>query len=262
MIDLRKIKYSIGVLLAMAGLFIFCISRIFAQNLVINGSFEAPGGVGGAAGVDGNYWYINGTDVPTNVFGYSDPCSGVAYAVIHQTTTTPPDFSWMTFQLVQPINPGDTVVVGMCISLAEYGAFKTNTLSGIFGDISLTLGGEPNQILPMVSFQSTLADTSGWIQVSDTFISTGTGAFDYFSLYFFNDFGSIQIVNPAGSPHGAYYFIDDVSIQKVTQTQTGPFVPQIINLEGRPITEVTSGLQFRIYYENGEYRTKKVLVID
>lgn len=263
MIDLRKMKISILVLLAAGALFIFCTSRIFSQNILINGSFEAAGPIG-PIGVDGNFWYLSGADVPMNALGNENPCDGSAYACIHQTTTTPSVFSWAAFQLTQTINTGDSVVVSMCLSLAEYGMFKTNTLSGIFGDVSLTLGNEPNLTVPMVEFQSILADTSGWVTVTDTFISSGN--FDYFSLYFFNDFGSIALANPSGNSSGAYYFIDNLVVKKKNPAgiadQAGNAANQIINMYGKQVLESESGLQFRISQSaNGSYTTKKVFVV-
>jgi OmpA-OmpF porin, OOP family len=204
-----------------------------SQNLVLNGGFDSyitcPG-----FGQWSNT-YINDWSKPS--YGSSDyynyncpgiipasqlPRSGDAYAGIICYNFGTEYREYITGMFSSPLQAGSTYLVKFYVSLndgyiqgiREVGAYISAAAPGPFSN-SLHIPVIPQ----VVNGSGQLEDTSAWMEISD--IYTATGGENYITIgNFFND--TMTTISQPGSvgSFGAYYFVDDVSVQLV-DTITG-----------------------------------------
>jgi len=247
----HKIKFIIMRISILISSLFFFIS-FFAQNLVPNPSFEintgCPIGPGEITNVTGwsnpdtataDYFHSCNTgvfplpamSVPSNIMGYQQARTGNGYAgiICNEVINFPPlpaivdDYrEYIQIQLTSPLQAGEEYEVKFHWSLSnasthyieELGVYFSNSLTFLQQSTALNL-------TPQVTVSGTpLNDTTNWVAFSQTF--TATGGEQYLIIGNFNDptnttSGATGVTSSitTGGDH-AYYYIDDVSVQKTT----------------------------------------------
>lgn len=212
-----------------------------SQNLLPNGQFEdyfeCPGvntnvitgcindwGTPGVGSPD-YYHFCTPNDwvLPThNVFGNQTPLSGNAFVGIYCFTPQEPEGrEYIQVKLNEPIYAGVRYKVSFNVSLADMSRYAISSLGAHFSHQPLTqstywvIDVEP-QIQNAAG--NIIADTSGWVLVTDTFVSRGGGGEEWLTIGNFNyaaesDTFAFQPPNPdMGNFFHSYYYIDDVSV--------------------------------------------------
>jgi len=159
--------------------------------------------------------------VPNNFAGFQYAKSGNAYAGLiayDGGLLNVLSKEYIQTQLIEPLVAGKEYCVSFYVSLAEkYSDYAVAQMGIHISTIPvsssnyLTLPYTPQIESPDNIF---ITDTLGWTLVSGTYISNGGE--NYITIGNFKDTSDIDtlpVVNPFGSiNHGAYYYIDDVSI--------------------------------------------------
>lgn len=242
-------------------------------NLVYNGSFEefrsCPrrlDAVGILTLVEGwyqptrgsaDYFNICGSrecGVPQNKVGNQLPYDGDGYCGIYCSKN---DYrEYLQTRLRRKLHKGDSIRLSFFVSLSEESTGAVATLGGLFTETaiydtvrSLFLYKEKVQITDEISqiiampfepqivndVEIPLVDTKGWQQVSGTFVAQGGE--QYVTIGNFNLAEHSGYLNPDSLTQllpGAYYYIDDVTIQCLN---CKPPVADDMNVDSTYLTE-------------------------
>ena len=230
---------------------LFCLEILFSnnikaqQNLVPNPSFEDTLLISGQnfylehhiTNWNGGRGYFNANQVgsfgsvPSNDVGYQYPRTGNAYCGIYTYAKyTSPIRQYIQTKLKQKLVYNKKYKVSFYVSLGDtmhafcniIGAYFTADSSDIF------VGGVLNQI-PQIQngLYNDLNDKNNWTLVSDTFVANGNESWITI-CNFYNDSISNPVAldsvcsMPNGWGCGAYYYIDDVSVELVDETGLSP----------------------------------------
>jgi hypothetical protein len=244
-----------------------CFSQV---NLVPNSSFEDTLLISGQnfylehhiTNWNGGRGYFNANQVgsfgsvPSNDAGHQYPRTGNAYCGIYTyLKNTYPIRQYIQTKLNQKLVNNKKYKVSFYVSLGDtlhafcnsIGAYFTADSSDIF------IGGVLNQI-PQIqnSVHNNLSDKTNWTLVCDTFVANGNESWITI-CNFYNDSISNPVAldsvcsMPNGWGCGAYYYIDDVSVELVDETGISPtnlpkreafkVVPNpatsVVNIEGK-----------------------------
>ena len=248
-------------------LLLCCGSIAGAQNLIPNPSFEyysscPVGPRSGAAGlVICNDWvsanwspdYYNACDtggsvcVPANLMGYQPAQDGSAYiGMFAYNLLGTGDYSeYIMAQLTAPLEKDTPYVVTIHVSLADSSMYAVDDLAVLFDTY-----GQPAQspfenlaASPTLAFTSlgVISDTANWTTLTKIYIPDS--AYTYF---IFGDFGNQYEVDtirrPGHTRQAAYYYVDNISVQKVSYTGV-PQVAAAVNdclVYPNPFTETTT----------------------
>lgn len=243
-------KYVVSVIF----LSCFLLTNVKAQNLVPNPDFELRDfdycGISSSSDLENSLtdWYsptsgspdIFFTDIasscwnfqpistypgPVGLKGEQLPRSGSSMVGIFlHTIATFEQRDYLQIQLSSPVVPGGKYIVECYVSLADYTEFASN---GLGFHLSTTAISSSNDgvlaYTPQFAITNTIGATQDWVRVFDTI--TVTEAFDYLTIGNFGDDAStITEANPTASfevgTYGAYYFIDDVRVERVIDDPT------------------------------------------
>jgi Secretion system C-terminal sorting domain len=160
---------------------------------------------------------------PIGLKGPQIPRSGDVMAGIFLYTL--PGFDqreYIQVPLSSSLTVGGRYIIECYVSLADYTEFATDQL-GIYlstQPVSLPSDGVLNYT-PQVLASGVISDTQGWVRVADTLIATDSYA--YLTIgNFSSDAQTPTTVNPTASfepgTYGAYYFVDDVSVERYIDT--------------------------------------------
>lgn len=221
---------------------IFLSTRLCAQeNLVPNGSFEevimCPDYYGNL--VQGyvlnwgtpnqgspDFYHVCGSEdfqIPPSVtYGYEYPRSGEGFIgmypfVLHQLDQG----EYIQTRLTHPINPGVRYKVSFYVSLAELSRYAISSIGAYFSVEQIQNSGfDVFDVEPQIQNPAgnIIADTSGWVLITDTFASRTGGGEEWLTIGNFNyaaesDTLAFQPPNPdMGGSYFSYYYIDDVSV--------------------------------------------------
>jgi len=233
------------------GILIFLPMLCMAQeNLVPNPSFEeytdCPTGwthdwsrvVGWSNGnvSSPDYYHVCGltlpsspiTGVPENAHGSQWPRSGDGYMGLYGVQMGNAEWrEYMQVELTEPLFYRIRYAVSFYVSLSEGSRYAISTLGAhlavdaISSNDLLALDAEP-QILP--DPLQPITDTTGWVLVTDTFVSAEGGE-KYLTIgNFFSDVESDTVFFNPKPPLGnrfAYYYIDDVSVVALDSVPSG-----------------------------------------
>lgn len=249
---------------------------LFAQNRVMNGSFEvdtvlcdgwAQGWIPLAGDVD-VMKACNGR-VPMNEFGFQNAFDGDSYLKVTTSANVPASQyrEYVGTILTTPIDSGDVVTASMWTSHGEADSLYTSGLGMWFGadsfihtDTVPIMGGLP----PFCFFWFIPDNDTGWVEISCMF--TAPQDFDRIVIGNFFDNSNTLFFGPDDT---AVYFVDSVSVTVSPMMSNSPpeVVPKhreelisIYDLTGKEVDETLKGLQFRVYRVGDAYLTRKVFV--
>lgn len=277
---------------------LFIASFGFSQNLVPNPSFEdtdlffcgimTSSDFNSAASEwqtpgDGSpdMYYTNINDTCFNFqpnSTYSGPI-GIKGSQIPRTGNIMVGFGAFTIQgmeqreyievaLSTPLTVGSHYVVEFYVSLADSIEFATDNL-GIYLSEQL-INQASNSVIsatPQIQSNGMITDTQNWVRIADTI--EATAPFQYLTIGNFSSDANTNLqANPAYSSkpgtYGAYYFIDDVSVENIRDLNTVKHalssdrkLIKVIDLMGRE-TKVKPNIPLIYIYDDGS--REKVIV--
>lgn len=142
---------------------------------------------------------------------------------------------YIQVQLASPMEVNETYAVSFYANLPNRHERYTDRL-GAYLSVGAISGSndQPLPYVPQVAASGFITDTLNWILITDTFLVTS--AYDYVTIgNFYGDANTTTGNNPGGTSnpgnYGAYYFIDDVSVIKITPKGIGQLVSGLSMLE-------------------------------
>lgn len=222
------------------------INNLFAQNLVLNPSFEDGNIVPCATTTQHSQIYIDALDgwsSPTNgspdVFStqLADSCYNAqplsTHTACNQGTQLPKTGNqfvgiyicgcnwtsgapreYIQGQLNQVLEIGSKYLVSMYISHADSSRYASNNLGFYFStnQIVSNILNDTLPYTPQIRFNEIVTDKINWIEQNDTLLAIDT--FKYFIIGNFNSDNTTPNIGPDNSLclSSAYYYIDDISI--------------------------------------------------
>lgn len=231
-------------------LFVFIGLSGFSQNLVVNPSFEnvvmgslqcgpsaSPAQFNAAIS---NWTSPNGaspdvyhTSHPTfcasspsttspMAMGQQMPRTGNAHVNMIALVTASPSFydyrEYVQGELSSALDVGDCYQVSFWVSLGDNCSFGTDNIGVKFSNGGLTgpASTSVNRITttPDYVHGTPITDDANWVEISFTYTPTVAGL-DYITLGNFTDFAGTTQTAKAGSQPAAYYYLDDVSVEKI-----------------------------------------------
>ncbi len=164
-----------------------------------------------------------------NHIGSQLPHSGKQFAgiitstvVVGSPVTVPVNHEYLEVQLTEKLIVGEYYLASMYVSLAEGPKLASNNLGMYFGDVKIA-DYNNNSFLsftPQINATEVITDTQHWVQICGVFKATSQA--QYLIIGNFFDETATTIVNKGGTwgtrPNSglAYYFIDDVSVEKIS----------------------------------------------
>ncbi|MEO8088559.1 MAG: T9SS type A sorting domain-containing protein, partial [Bacteroidota bacterium] len=143
-------------------------------------------------------------------------------------------------QLTAPMTPGNIYYAEYYVSFADYHELYTDRLGAYFSDSPVNLPNDgPMLFNPQVMASGFISDSSGWVKISGSFMATA--AYNYITIgNFYDDANTSTQVNPGGHSgpgcYGAYYFVDDVSVQE-SKTAITEYDSPTIHIFPNPFNE-------------------------
>jgi len=206
----------------------------YAQNLVPNYSFEVydtcPFSSGqiysaipwvDATNASSDYYNACsvGLGVPNNSVGSQNALDGNAYAGFAAYYSPLTDFR----EYIQ-VKLSDTLLTDSCykliyyVSIAEQGMYGVNRLSAYFSSTAVSCSSCFLAFPPQVNYYSStvLGDSYSWFKVEGVFKAQGNEEFMTIGNFNTDANTSPTLVHPTMTNPMAYYFIDSVSLVKVT----------------------------------------------
>ena len=134
---------------------------------------------------------------------------------------------YLQVQLSTALTPGYNYIVECYVSLADSQEFATNQLGMYLSEQAIN--SNSNNALnytPQVTANDYITDTQKWVRIADTIVATG--AYTYLTIgNFSSDNQTPTIPNPTSSgqagTYGAYYFIDDVRVERLRELDTDEY---------------------------------------
>src|SRR5687767_706225 len=157
--------------------------------------------------------------VPTNTSGVQAANTGVGYAGIIPFSPAPDYREYVQAQLSSPLAGGNTYQVSFWVSLADTSSLAIDRLGAHLSIGPLSTGTNTTLLVtPQVEspVNVPLNNSTGWTQVSGTFVAVG-GESHIIVGSFRDDASTNTSPGPSVWPGGAYYYIDDVSVELVPQ---------------------------------------------
>lgn len=202
-------------------------------------------------------------EIPNNTcFGYQSARNGAAYAGFFAYSSGGTGYrEYLENELSEPLVPGKKYLVSMYVSLADFStiatddigiAFKTEqTIEFTSGSISLT----PQVAAPEGIF---IEDKINWVNISA--VITADQPYRYLLIGNFKNnvtTDTLRVTDPSGqlsggtfagcatASHVAYYFVDDVLVAEIDETEGAPCSAGTIKLDQTitfdPIEPVSEG---------------------
>lgn len=218
-----------------------------AVNLVPNNSFESYvscptsfGQIYQAAPWDapttGTSDYMNAcapvsfpsVNVPQNQQGFQAALTGVGYAGIIPFSAAPDYREYVQAPLSSPLVASTPYLVRFYVSLADSSMIAIDRLGAYLsvGPVGPVPNYAPLAVTPQVESPANvpLANSSGWTLVSGVVIASG-GENHIVIGSFHDDASTSTVPGPGTWPGGAYYYIDDVSVELVLPTEQACCLP-------------------------------------
>ena len=230
------------------------VTTAYAQNLVPNPDFEQRDsdfcGIAGSTDLANSLadWYsptsgtpdVYFTDIasscwnfqpnstypgPIGIKGSQLPRSGSSMSGIGVYTIAGMNQrEYIQVELSSSLIPTGKYLVEYYVSLADYTEFASNNLGFHLSTTAVSNG--TNGVLsvsPQFSSTNVIGDTQGWVRVVDTIVASD--AFSFLTIgNFDNDASTVVEANATASfepgMYGAYYFIDDVRVERVIEDPT------------------------------------------
>jgi OOP family OmpA-OmpF porin len=157
-------------------------------------------------------------NVPSNTIGFQNALTGSGYAGIIPYSAAPDYREYVQAPLSSALVNGGTYQVSFWVSLGDTSMFALDRLGAYLsvGQVGPLAGNTTLLVTPQVESPANvyLNDTVNWMQVSGTFVAAGGE--DHIVIGSFRDDANTNLVpGPDVWPGGAYYYIDDVSVELV-----------------------------------------------
>ncbi|MFK7785491.1 MAG: T9SS type A sorting domain-containing protein [Crocinitomicaceae bacterium] len=227
----------------------FLATSLIAQNLVPNPDFELRDadfcGIAGPIDLENSLvdWYsatsgtpdVHFTDIastcwnfqpnstypgPIGLKGTQLPRSGSSMAGISLFSISGMNQrEYIQVQLASPLVPTGKYLVEYYVSLADYTEFASNNMGFYLSTSAAMSGGDGVlPVSPQYVSSAVVGDIQGWVRIADTV--TATEASEYLTIGNFSDDAATTLeANPSASfepgMYGAYYFLDDVRVERV-----------------------------------------------
>ena len=233
--------------MAIQYLFLFLPICCFAQNLVLNPSFEqmrfCPKGIGQFRNNVASWSSpTNGTSdifatcgkgeaaVPANVFGFQHAQSGTNYAGLY--LLLPGDLrEYIQGQFALPLEKGTRYTISFYVSLAEHSDYAVNSFAALLtqNQISIPSGTyiKPSEMkavnpgihqLIAMPGNDLISDKSTWTKIEASFLSEGGER--YFTLgNFKNNASTIKKFVKQETDKTAYYYLDTIVVEQEQEPQ-------------------------------------------
>jgi hypothetical protein len=271
---------------------LFITSFLFAQNLVINPSFEnystCPTDSCQISNADG--WYnasmnasyfnscgSNGYGMPYNKYGYQQASSGNGYSEFSLKADYATYIDNVGGQLTSPLIIGQRYFVSFNISLAGKSNNATDIMGIGFSTVQYSVPCESSSSHdPSLKFSSkqVITDSINWTKLNSSFIADS--AYKYFVIGYIGWIDTIHIVRIDTAnwfPYNIHYYLDDicVSTDSLTCLTTDIYENNLnndfINIFPNPVTNeltldyaLTGKCFFELYNVIGAKR--KTITID
>jgi hypothetical protein len=219
------------------GIIIFILSHLFlnGQNLVNNPSFEILSNCGTQATLCVNW--LNPTQagtpdlyntcisnrVPSNGYYFQWPKTGNSFVGIFNIEPPYPVREYLHTQFTSSLIANTFYYFRFYAVLSNFSKNASNNLAIYISSNSIYQSGTSNFLLNYIpqikKFNNPIIkDTLNWIEISGVYQADGTE--NFMTIGNFNDNATTTtIVVDSNKTYGAYYFIDDVSVENITTPQ-------------------------------------------
>lgn len=216
-------------------LFLFQSQRIYAQNLISNSDFEyytgCPDSTNPNLGIELAYPWSSITNGSVDYFNACSlispidlqlPFSGVGYAGLWMYSPDVPNTrEYLQAPLVTPLQEGKYYNVSLFVNAYNISQVFVNNFGVHFSTQALSIPGSQYLLeaeMQIYNFGNPIiSDTLNWTKISGIYLASGSESF--ITMGNFKDDASTQTQdNPdtLAMPL-SYYFIDDVSVEEITQ---------------------------------------------
>ena len=160
-------------------------------------------------------------NVPQNQQGWQPAHTGVGYAGLIPYSAAPDYREYIEAPLTSPLVAGTTYAVQFWVSLADSSILAISRL-GAYLSVG-PVGPVPNYaalpVTPQVESPANvfLTNSAGWTLVSGVFVAAG-GENHIVIGNFHDDASTATVPGPGQWPGGAYYYVDDVSVEPSVPT--------------------------------------------
>ena len=245
--------------------FLFFTHQTFAQNLVVNPSFENTATNCGSFGGEGFFTDLNGswdnasnnalgdscsspdlfsdcnlifgnpapTNMPNSVLGYQVSRTGTRHAGIITHEALSEYREYIQGRTSAPLVAGQSYCVSMYVSLGDAVLYATNNMGIYFGNVPYERDPCPGTsnsgiyVTPQLNYDcAAITDTSNWVRLEWNYVASGGEQYFMIGNFFTN--ANTTIANNAGGTFinpYAYYYIDDVSIEATNQCCYADILP-------------------------------------
>ena len=155
--------------------------------------------------------------VPVNTVGVQTPVTGAGYAGIIPWSPAPDYREYLQAQLSSPLVNGQTYQVSFHVSLGDTCSIAVDRLGAHFSVGPINVGSNTTLLVtPQVESPVNVAlnNSTGWTQITGTFVAAG-GENHIIIGSFRDDANTNTSPGPSVWPGGAYYYVDDVSVEWV-----------------------------------------------
>lgn len=234
----------------------FSLSTFYlrGQNLVPNGDFELTGnlpcGWCTSTTVFRNAtqdWYapnyatpdIISLGVPSNCsnsplnmssinYGYQLPNSGETYAGFYTAVFGLEYHEYIEVKLIQPMIIGSKYIIKFYVSLQDNCRWSTNNIGVKFSVANISVAGNLYGIIPQINRTNVISDTANWFLIQDTIQATNPWEYLVIGNFYPDSLTTINMNNPGQWFH-AYYYIDDVSVERLIPNEMDSDVDHELN---------------------------------
>lgn len=150
------------------------------------------------------------------VFGFQLPRTGQRFAGIFSYQNSEPYRDYLQVKLDVALIPGELYCAELYTSRSDLFDLSINNLGFYFHDEQITRYDSYNTLeyTPQIFEKEVINDTSKWIRIGGDFIATSASKHVTIGN-FFNNSLTTAVSNGTGVSGYAYYFIDDVSVEKL-----------------------------------------------
>lgn len=123
---------------------------------------------------------------------------------------------YLEVKLTSPLVVGQSYYAEMYVSAGDNMQYGCNNLGMHFSTTEITAPGSMTvlPVTPQIKNTSIITDVNNWVKVSGTFTATTPAEYLIVGNFDDNNATSFTTINFSGSHSNAYYFIDDVLVQK------------------------------------------------
>lgn len=170
---------------------------------------------------------VFGQDVPHNFLGYQNARTGNAYAGFCPYYYCSGDCrEYISTQLIQPLEANVRYCVSFYVSLADSSLDAIAPIGAYFSNVQINDQSSITNLpyTPQINYTiQPLRDTMNWMLITGSFVATGGE--NYIIIGTFSSDAQLQIdtVRDNGQPIqiGAYYYVDDVSVVRISDCVAG-----------------------------------------